>query len=69
MQLQSLNGQWQLRHEALAAIGLVGLKVVNEMQRGWIPAAVPSEVHLDLMAAGLMKEPFFSTNTPACCWV
>jgi beta-mannosidase len=69
MQSQSLNGQWQVRHEALAAIGLAGLRVVNETKTGWIPAAVPGEVHLDLMAAGLMEEPFFSTNTPACRWV
>jgi beta-mannosidase len=69
MQSQSLNGEWQLRHEALAVSGLPGLALVTPMQTGWLPAQVPGEVHLDLMAAGLMEEPLFSTNAPACRWV
>ena len=58
-----------MRHEALGVVGPDGLKAVNKTKAGWIPATVPGEVHLDLMAAGLMEEPFFSTNAPACRWV
>jgi hypothetical protein len=30
MRSQSLNGQWEVRHEALGVIGSDGLKLVNE---------------------------------------
>jgi beta-mannosidase len=69
MTSQSLNGQWQVRHEALSVIGVNGLKAVNEAKADWMPATVPGEVHLDLMAAGLMEEPLLSAHAPRCRWV
>ena len=67
MQTQSLNGTWQLRHEPLSVIGPRGLAAVGE-KTTWLAATVPGEVHLDLMAAGQMDEPLFSTNAPDCRW-
>ncbi len=69
MTRQSLDGRWELRHEALAVAGERGLALVGERTGGWMAAQVPGEVHLDLMAAGLMPEPLFSTNAPSCRWV
>ncbi|MCC6680466.1 MAG: hypothetical protein IT445_06135 [Phycisphaeraceae bacterium] len=68
MQVQSINGTWQLRHEALIEAGADGLRTVLSRVDGWITATVPGEVHVDLMAAGLMPEPLVSTNAPACRW-
>lgn len=34
----------------------------------WIRAAVPGEVHLDLIRAGLMPEPLHDRNTHKCRW-
>jgi beta-mannosidase len=69
MEWRNLNGPWQVRHEALGVIGLHGLKTVTEAKTDWMPATVPGEVHLDLMAAGLMEEPLFSVNAPRWRWV
>jgi beta-mannosidase len=63
-----VNGTWELRHEALSVTGEVGLTIVQEKTQGWLAAAVPGEVHLDLVNAGQMEEPLFSTNAPACRW-
>lgn len=68
MNTQDLNGFWQLRHEALSVIGMHGLDVVRTKTQDWLNAAVPGEVHLDLIAAGRMEEPLFSTNAPSCRW-
>jgi len=64
----SLSGKWQLRNEGLSVSGTAGLDVIKLMQQGWIDAAVPGEVHLDLISAGLMPEPLYSTNAPECRW-
>lgn len=63
-----LNGFWKLRHEHLSVSGETGLKATLLHQTDWLQATVPGEVHLDLIAAGLMEEPLFSTNAPACRW-
>ena len=68
MQTRSLHGQWSVRHEGMPVIGTSGLTLVESRQANWLSATVPGEVHLDLMNAGLMEEPLFSTNAPACRW-
>lgn len=35
----------------------------------WLPAQVPGDVHLDLMAAGLIKDPFFGVESDHCLWM
>ena len=49
-----LDGDWQLRQ--------VG-------QEAWHPARVPGCVHLDLMAAGLIPDPFYRDNELRVQWV
>src|SRR5512139_374518 len=49
-----LDGDWQFRQ--------VG-------QEAWHPARVPGCVHLDLMAAGLIPDPFYRDNELRVQWV
>src|SRR5450830_247652 len=51
---QSLNGTWQLRECA-----------TDE----WLPGAVPGGVHTDLMAAGLIADPFIGDEELRVKWV
>ena len=54
-----LNGKWQLTYQDVKS------------GEGWgrsITAAVPGDVHLDLMNAGLILEPLISDNNAKCRW-
>ncbi len=51
---QSLDGDWQFRQAGLDK---------------WHPARVPGCVHLDLMAAGLIPDPFYRDNERRVQWV
>ncbi|WP_391573516.1 glycoside hydrolase family 2 TIM barrel-domain containing protein [Cohnella sp.] len=45
---------------------------LNVQLRGivpWIPVQVPSSVHWELHRAGLLPDPYFGANAPACEWV
>lgn len=35
----------------------------------WIPVEVPSSVHWELHRAGLLPDPYYGANAPACEWV
>ena len=37
--------------------------------RNWIPATVPGHVHLDLLRAGMIADPFFRMQERTCQWV
>ncbi|MEW5900434.1 MAG: glycoside hydrolase family 2 protein [Acidobacteriota bacterium] len=50
----SLDGEWQFRQAG---------------QTRWIPARVPGCVHLDLMAAGIIPDPFYRDNEVRVQWV
>lgn len=54
MQLQELNGQWGLRRWGSDDV---------------IAANVPGCVHLDLMRAGLIDDPFYADNEHKVAWV
>jgi len=54
MQRLSLNGRW---------------KVAEAGKKGNIPAQVPGCVHLDLLAAGKIPDPFFRDNEDALQWI
>ena len=54
-----LNGTWQLTYEDIHS---------KEAWGRTIPAAVPGDVHLDLMAAGLILDPLISDNNSKCLW-
>ncbi len=54
MNVQSLDGAWQLKQ--------LGTEE-------WLPAQVPGGVHLDLMAAGRIPDPFVADNELRVAWV
>jgi beta-mannosidase len=54
MKIETLSGEWQFRQ--------VG-------SEDWHPASVPGGVHLDLMAAGLIPDPFVGDNEQRVQWV
>ena len=54
MVVQSLTGTWEVRR--------VG-------EKGWFPATVPGVVHLDLLAAGRIPDPFVADNELQVQWV
>lgn len=54
MQNQSLSGAWQLSRAG---------------QGEWLPANVPGSVHLDLLAAGRIPDPFVADNEKRVQWV
>src|SRR5712671_1770592 len=51
---QSLDGTWQFRQTG---------------SRDWLPAIVPGNVHTDLLAAGLIPDPFVGDNEKRVGWV
>ena len=54
MQIQTLNGSWQVR---------------QFNTEDWLPACVPGGVHTDLLAAGRIPDPFVGENEKAVQWV
>ena len=51
---QTLDGAWQLRENG---------------RTEWLPAVVPGCVHTDLMAAGMIPDPFPGKNEKSVAWV
>lgn len=41
----------------------------NVMRQGWLPAAVPGHVHLDLLANGIIADPVRRMHELGCRWV
>ncbi|MGH7142771.1 MAG: glycoside hydrolase family 2 protein [Planctomycetota bacterium] len=67
-QTTTLDSDWQVRwcdyqrHTSLWSRP-------EEYEKAYIPAAVPGDVHLDLMRAGVLPDPFVKLNTDACLWM
>ncbi|MFN0032752.1 MAG: glycoside hydrolase family 2 protein [Flavobacteriales bacterium] len=51
-----LNALWQAKQQ-------------DDQEENWIDAKVPGCIHTDLMAAGIIKDPFEGTNENECQWV
>lgn len=58
---RELHTHWNLR----AAAGPVPKEIADIT----VPAAVPGVVHLDLMAAGLIPDPYLDNNEAALAWI
>jgi len=59
-----LDGTWTLR----AGAGPVPAELADDLRAG-VPATVPGVVHTDLLAAGLIPDPFDAANEPALTWI
>jgi len=64
-----LNGTWELLDTDLAERGPEVAERLLRQEDGWIPATVPGDVHVDLVAAGRIAEPTVGLNAPLCEWV
>ena len=56
----ALDRGWQFRQIAAGA---------QEPETGWLPATVPGDVHLDLLANKKISDPFFRDNESKLQWV
>ncbi|MGB3715279.1 MAG: glycoside hydrolase family 2 protein [Candidatus Promineifilaceae bacterium] len=56
MEVVSLNGHWQAKQIELS-------------DTDWLPATVPGCIHTDLLAAGLIPDPFYRDNEQLVMWV
>ncbi len=58
--IQVLDHGWQFRQVAAGA---------QEAENGWLPATVPGDVHLDLLANRKIQNPFFRDNESKLQWI
>jgi beta-mannosidase len=56
----ALDHGWQLRQVTSAP---------QQPEEGWLPATVPGDVHLDLLANKKISDPFFRDNEPKLQWI
>jgi beta-mannosidase len=58
--VQDLDRGWQFRQIAAGA---------QEAENGWLPATVPGDVHLDLLANKKIPDPFYRDNESKLQWI
>jgi len=63
-----LDGRWSVRRAPLTSEGETGCRGARRARKGWLPARVPGEIHLDLVRAGQMEEPLVSDNVSKARW-
>ena len=56
----ALNHGWQFRQISAGA---------QDIESGWLPATVPGDVHLDLLANKKIPDPFFRDNESKLQWI
>ena len=67
MKRLSLNGTWKVAFRNLDAKIIIGKPGARKTE--WYEARVPGDVHLDMMNAGLIEDPFFGRNADHCLWM
>ncbi len=58
--VQALDHGWQFRQVTAGA---------QDVESGWMPATVPGDVHLDLLANKKIPDPFFGANEAKLQWI
>ena len=64
----SLNGTWLLQCAEPNSGERFGFHKMEDKSQ-WLPAQVPGDVHLDLMEAGIIADPFYGTDCDHCLWI
>ncbi|MGH2347617.1 MAG: glycoside hydrolase family 2 protein, partial [Chloroflexota bacterium] len=59
---------WNLRDYAPGEGVAMGAHV-KPLDTGWLPVAVPGDVHRALLDAGRIEDPFYDRNEEACTWM
>lgn len=62
----TLSGGWQVAERLLKGRDFF---LPNGGEKNWLPATVPGHVHLDLVAAGVIADPFYRMQERGCQWV
>jgi len=65
----SLNARWALAHFDEGRGEKQGAHLPEHDTGGWLDAVVPGDVHLDLMRAGRIADPFVGLNHLDCRWM
>src|ERR1700709_747126 len=65
----NLNGAWQLKDFEPDEGAAAQAYSPGYSTQDWLSARVPGEVHTSLLAAGLIPEPYYSTNVEQVQWV
>ncbi len=65
----SLNARWALAFFDEGTGDTQGVHLPNYDDSGWVDAVVPGDVHLDLMRAGKIADPFIGLNYLDCKWM
>ncbi len=60
--------QWNLRDYA-PGVGVAAGAQIKPLDAGWLPIAVPGDVHRALLDAGRIEDPFYDRNEDACAWM
>lgn len=68
MRVEDLNGGWRLRSEDLS-LGGECQAAVADRKEGWFEAALPTDVRVPLIAAGLLAEPLEKLNCFDSEWI
>lgn len=63
-----LDRQWQLNYTDYGQGERLGFHTVKNTD-DWLLARVPGDVHLDLMSAGIIPDPFYGLQSDHCIWM
>jgi beta-mannosidase len=63
-----LNNDWELTYESLSW-GIAELQAILSKQEGWLPCNIPCDVHVPLIAQGIIKEPLEALNCYDSEWI
>ncbi len=63
--LRELDRGWTVR----AMAGPVPAHLTGALVDGCVPATVPGVVHLDLLSAGLIPDPYLDVNEALLAWI
>ena len=69
VQTLALDQGWEFRQAASAVPATAQPRVGDVSPSRWRPAAVPGDIHLDLLAQKLIPDPFFGTNEAKLQWI
>ncbi len=70
MYVQSLTGAWEVRQYADPADGSPDFEALFPgADDNVLPAEVPGSIHIDLLRAGRIPDPYFADNSLQCGWV
>nr|WP_127586523.1 hypothetical protein [Paenibacillus koleovorans] len=63
-----LNADWQLTWENVSC-GVSGASAVSAKMENWLHCALPVDVHMPLLEAGLIPEPLVGDQSFASEWI